>query len=165
MGNEIKAAVQSVVQDLFDRNGSVKTVDLVAAARPKDSPAHPAFEWDNKKAGDEYRLIQARHWIRAVTVTRPDSTEAERLIHVPRIVTDSDTSKEGEYKPLSVIITLPDEFARALEYASSKMAAAKRALDDLYKAAEATGRSDQAAMIAQMSRATELWASALTGLH
>lgn len=33
---------------------------LVQLARSKDSPLHEYFEWDDKIAGDRYRIIQAR---------------------------------------------------------------------------------------------------------
>jgi hypothetical protein len=165
MQYHIKTAVQATVQNLFDLHGSVRTTDLVDAARPKESPAHAAFEWNDRKASEEYRLIQARRWIRVVTITRPDSTESERLIHVPRILSESDESKAGEYKPLSFIVEHPDEYALALGYAQAKMTAAKSSIEDLYKAAEGSGRKDQAAMIAQMARATEMWSEALIGLH
>jgi len=163
--DSIKIAVQSVVQDLFDRNGSVKSIDLVDKARPTDSQAHPAFEWDDTLAGEEYRLIQARKWIRVVEIIRDDGSEPERLVHVPRIVTADDAGRDGEYKPISVVVEMPDEFERALSQAREKFASAKRAMDELYRAAELSGRADQAAVIAQMSRATDLWASALEGLH
>jgi len=163
--DSIKVAVQSVVQDLFDRNGSVKSTELVDEARPKNSPAHPAFEWDDTLAGEEYRLIQARKWIRVVEIIREADSEPERLVHVPRIVTSDDARRDGEYKPISVVVERPDEFARALSQAREKFASAKRAMDDLYRAAERSGMADQAAVIAQMSRATDLWAAALEGLH
>jgi hypothetical protein len=47
--------------------GDLRPVDVVRAARPKTSPLHSRFLWDNDKAGDEYRLWQARELIR-VTV-------------------------------------------------------------------------------------------------
>lgn len=164
MNEGIKQGVQEVAQALYDRNGKVSPSELVEAARPKNSPAHDGFEWDNKKAGDEYRLYQARNWCRKIVIRVESAAEPERLVHVPRIVQDDDV-REGEYQALSVLIERPDEFERALGQASSKVAAAKRALDELYTAAEGSARSEQAAVIAQMARATDLWASALSAMH
>ena len=39
---------------------------LVQAAEPEDHPLHDRFEWDNVKAGHEFRVIQARNIIRGV---------------------------------------------------------------------------------------------------
>jgi hypothetical protein len=167
----LKARVQQVCQDIYDRDGKVETRSLIKAARPKDSPAHDGFTWDNRTAADRYREIEARKWIRVVLIHREPESEPERLINVPRIVIESaDTppdseTREGHYQVASVLIERPDEFARALNQAQIKLDAAKRAVDDLLKAAESTGRADQAAMIAQMSRATEMWADALRAMH
>ena len=59
----------------------------------------------------------------------------------------------------------PDEYERALAEAESKFESARRAVTDLYEAAERTGRSDKAAAIAQMARATAMFADALQAMH
>lgn len=46
--------------------------EVVNTARPPTSPLHPVFEWDNKKAADEYRLHQARHLVRCFTIDQTD---------------------------------------------------------------------------------------------
>ncbi len=46
--------------------GLLSPAAVVADATPDDSPLHDRFEWDDSKAGHEYRLEQARHIIRAV---------------------------------------------------------------------------------------------------
>ena len=169
--DSIISVVQKVAQQLYDQNGKVETRALVDAARPKTSPAHAAFEWDNKKAGEEYRLIQGRNYIRRVTIIRND--QPERLIHVPKIhfepMADADPdqpeSRDGHYQVASVLVSHPDEFERALHATTLRFDAARKALDDLYTAAEQTGRADQAAMIAQMSKATMMFADALKAMH
>ena len=168
--DSLKAKVQQVCQEIYDRDGKVETRALVNAARPKDSPAHDGFTWENRVAAERYREIEARKWIR-VSFIRPEPEAApEQLIHVPKIIVepanvDEPESREGHYQVASVLIERPDEFARALNQAQIKLEAAKRAVDDLLKAAESSGRTDQAAMIAQMSRATEMWADALRAMH
>ena len=168
--DSLKAKVQQVCQEIYDRDGKVETRALVNAARPKDSPAHAGFTWENRVAAERYREIEARKWIRVAFIKPEPESEPERLIHVPRIViepanADESESREGHYQVASVLIERPDEFARALNQAQIKLEAAKRAVDDLLKAAETSGRTDQAAMIAQMSRATEMWADALRAMH
>ena len=168
--DSLKAKVQQVCQELYDRNGKVETRALVDAARPKTSPAHEGFTWDNRAAAERYREIEARKWIRVSFIKTDAAAEPERLIHVPKVITEpaneeEPESREGHYQVASVLIERPDEFARALNQAQIKLDAAKRAVDDLLKIAESTGRSDQAAMIAQMSRATEMWADALRAMH
>ena len=50
---------------------------VVDDARPKASPLHRYFEWNNTKAAEEYRMDQARHLIQAVTIIREDAPESE----------------------------------------------------------------------------------------
>lgn len=165
----IKGGVKKVLQELYDKHGHTEAAALVEAATPKDSPAHAGFEWDNKKAGHEYRLIQARQWIRRVTVVK-DGQE-QRLIHVPKVVSaasadeDEEGGREGHYQVRSVLVQRPDEYERALAEAESKFEAARRAVTELYEAAERTGRSDKAAAIAQMAKATAMFSEALQAMH
>jgi hypothetical protein len=170
--DSITAGVKQVIQELTDANGEAKPSQLVEAARPASSPAHRGFEWNNKRAGEQYRLWQARQWVRRIVVKTETAPEGERLVHIPHIVRETDVSdnempslKEGTYVPMSTLIRRPDEFARALNEALTRLRAARRALDDLYAAADHTGRTDGAAQVAQMAKATELFAEALSAMH
>ena len=119
---DIKKGVQEVVNKIYAEVGEVRPSALVDAARPKSSPAHNAFEWDDSKAGEEYRLIQARTWIRNVQIIIDE--QPERLIHVPSIVRGKDgklNEREGYYKPGSVLIQNRDEFDVALDRVRSRM--------------------------------------------
>jgi hypothetical protein len=55
-----------------EKGGVLKASDVVEAAKPKRSPLHPAFEWDDTKAARSYREDQARHMIRSIVVVRED---------------------------------------------------------------------------------------------
>jgi hypothetical protein len=59
--------------------------DLVEDARPKTSPTHALFEWDNRKAGDLYREQQAKSVIIAL-VRAKEPTESEDEPQLPRQV-------------------------------------------------------------------------------
>lgn len=161
--DSIISGVQTVAQQLYDKHGKLESKALVDAARPKDSPAHDAFEWDNKKAGDEYRLIQARKYIRQIVITRED--EPERLVHVPSIQRDAQDTRDGHYQVPSVLVTMPGEFERALQAAMMRVKSANKALQDLHQAAETDGRDDQAALISQMAKATLMFSQALESMH
>ena len=153
--------LKQVIQKIYERDGEVKPSALVAAAKPKSSLAHDAFEWDDKAAGVEYRLIQARRYIRVVKIEIED--RAERLIHVPSI--DRAETGEGKYVPKSVLVERPDEFERALDAAISKLHGARRAVDELREAAEKDPTKDRLAMISQVSRGLELMEQALQIRH
>lgn len=50
------------------KGGSLIPQDIVEAARPKASPIHRAFEWNDSEAAEQYRLEQARYLIQAIVV-------------------------------------------------------------------------------------------------
>lgn len=52
--------------------GLLRPAAVVEAAKPVDSPLHNAFTWDDTKAANEYRLLQAQKLIRSFKVTIED---------------------------------------------------------------------------------------------
>lgn len=154
MKSSLMKKVEKVVQNIYDRDGEVRASVLVDEARPEDSPAHPAFEWRDDVAAEEYRLYQARHLIRRVTVIHEE--KPTQLMHVPVVVADAGEheGKEGSYKPAEVIVTAPDDFELALNAAVQRLKAARAAVDDLQRAAsKLEHNSDRSAFIAQVSNA------------
>jgi len=127
-------AVKMVVQQIVSSEGEVSASKLVDAARPEHSPAHGAFEWDDAKAGEEYRLSQARKYLRKVSVTVEDGKQSVRLINVP-VFKESQT-REGTYKPISSVVLVEDEYERALRQLLVKLETLQAAYDDLVAAAE-----------------------------
>lgn len=160
--DELKQVVQSEVQAILDAEGAVTASALVQRATPKDSPAHDAFEWDNRKAGNEYRLIQARKWLRVVVV-RTERADDEQLVHVP--VSKASDTAEGVYKPISLVAENPDEFERALEEASARLGSARKAVERLRLVAEGSGVPDRIALVAQISRGLDIMQSAIQSVH
>lgn len=59
-----------VIRALAAKNGGQVTPELILdAAKPKTSPLHSFFCWDNTKAANAYRLVQAQALIRRIKVT------------------------------------------------------------------------------------------------
>lgn len=133
--------VTSELARIHEENDSTLTAPAVLeAARPKDAPLHPAFEWDIKKAANEYHLIQARQIIRAVVIVseEPEEPTVPRWVHV----------EKDNYQPIEVVVERPDMFQLALAEATAKLAAAERAVLDLKRAAEQAPNPDRMAAIA-----------------
>lgn len=60
---------------LSERNQRRLTPEIVVAdARHRGSPLHSLFEWDDTAAAEAYRLWQARHLLKSVTVVYRDVT-------------------------------------------------------------------------------------------
>lgn len=73
------------------QNGRLASRDVVDAARPASSPLHPAFEWDDAKAAEAWRVDQAGHMIRHIDVTfASGGKESEPIRAFVSVVRDSD---------------------------------------------------------------------------
>src|SRR5689334_20620055 len=56
-----------VLYELSTR-GAVTARDVVDAARSKNSPLHPYFEWDDKVAADQWRVHDARRMLGSIRI-------------------------------------------------------------------------------------------------
>jgi hypothetical protein len=80
--------------------GSLTPPVVVKEARKKDHPLHPFFEWNNRRAAHEHRLLQARQLISSIVrVERDDekkkATEPVRaFIHI-----------NNAYEPVEVVMS------------------------------------------------------------
>ena len=77
--------------------------DFLESARPEDSEMHKLFEWDDSKAAEKYRLIEAQNIIRAVRVTLVERDEDPLVVRA--FVKDEQTA--GGY--VHVVRALSDE--------------------------------------------------------
>ena len=97
----------------------LKPETVVERARPEMAPLHPYFEWDDETAAEQYRLVQARYYLRHIAVIREEDGEPIRAFHVvdvQRAAFQSTMCGEGEtddlppdeeFKPLREIIAQP----------------------------------------------------------
>jgi hypothetical protein len=88
--------------------GLLRPGDVVREARKAESPLHGAFEWDNRKAGEKYRLLQAQQLIRSFRVT---VEVGEKTLEVPVFVGVSSDRTHGSalnpYRLTSVMMQEP----------------------------------------------------------
>lgn len=129
-------AVEEAIQKIVERDGHSTTEALIDYARPESSPIHPAFEWDDRVAGEEWRKVQSRQWHRQARViigtpSAPDPVSV-RLVHVPA---KDDNVRSGWYVPMNRLRQDEDMFQRALRFALNSAAANLRAVQELLDAA------------------------------
>lgn len=103
---------QQELLKLQKQNGGILNPKIVIdSARDKKSPLHDYFVWDNAKASEKYRLIQAEELIRRVRVeiiTPEQKTVLVRqFISLPRDRKPVD-SKEGGYRLINQVMTTQD---------------------------------------------------------
>jgi hypothetical protein len=85
--NGISAAlIQRTVEKLEREHGVCHPAMLVKAARPKRSPLHDLFTWDDADAAERWRIEQARRVIRTIRVIHGNQPEvAPAFVHVTRV--------------------------------------------------------------------------------
>lgn len=140
--------------------GTLLASAVVDAAADEDSPLHPAFDWDDASAGREYRLIQARHLIRAVRVTVGTKEPRRVYVHVGQR-----SDEEGVYEPMDVVVKSPDRYALALIELRRRLNSAQEAFEELRQAGEASGDRDRLALLAMAAEALAAANSAVKALH
>ena len=67
--SERQAMVAGAELDRIARARPITADAVIEEARKRGSPLHGFFEWDDSRAAQEYRLDQARHLVRSITVT------------------------------------------------------------------------------------------------
>lgn len=95
--------------DLRVQHGAVTPAVVLEDARPKGSPLHPAFEWDNKKAAERYRLQQASYIIRSIKYTDEPDTEPVRVFVSVQV--DDGEDERSEYQTRAHVLS-DDELRR-----------------------------------------------------
>ncbi|MEN0652374.1 MULTISPECIES: hypothetical protein [Hyphobacterium] len=134
---DAQAAGEEIERIRVARNGRLTSEAVVEEAKDEASPLHPAFEWDNDRAAHQYRVTQAAHLIRSITLvadSRPGQPEKPVRAFV-NVTVDEDRSYT------SVAHALSDEALRAqvLSQAWKEIEAWKRKYSDLVEFARLFG--------------------------
>lgn len=90
--------VQEELEEIAkENNGVLLPGAVVEYAKDEDTELHSHFEWDDDKAGHNYRLWQARQLIVRYNVILPDDKEKEREVQM-WISLPSDRLNGGGYR-------------------------------------------------------------------
>ena len=117
-----QADLKKYLEGVEKEYGALTPGNVVESARPEDSPLHDSFEWDNEKAGDAYRLVQARALIRRVYIIKPsnDDENPKQLMRAYVSVSNGDSERDREYVTLT----------KAMNDAQMRMQVLRNALRD-----------------------------------
>lgn len=85
--------IRELKQIAAENDGLLLPEQVVRAARPKTSPLHSRFEWNEGRAAHAYRIWQARQLIRVVVEHIPQSREPTEVF--VSLTTDR---KDGGYR-------------------------------------------------------------------
>lgn len=122
--DDIREALEAI-----RKSGGLTPSRVVRVAKKPDSILHDLFEWDDSKAGHQYRLEQARRLVRTLVFKPERSTKFLRsYIHVPS------PDGEGEYIPTVAIVAHPDKLTLVRDAALRALTSAQDNVDELDEA-------------------------------
>lgn len=125
--------------------GMATPKNVVAIARPKTAPLHPAFEWEDSIAGEKYREHQASQLIRAVHVVCEETKADVGCAFVRVVVEDEDGEKRSGYISVERVADRDDQFASALQALTACLRSAQKAVVDLSRYARTMEQKQMAA--------------------
>jgi len=133
-------------------DGKLQTHDVVDAARSKNSPLHPHFEWDDHKAAEKYRQNTARSLVRAIIV-QPDQEKGkkEQTTFKPYISVTTEENGEKQRYYQNIEVASKDEFESALEMFQLKLAQLQTAIEQMEMYAK---NEDQRKIASRLKRCT-----------
>lgn len=105
---KIKTFVTFIHQEF--KKGGITPEAIVEKATPKDSIAHDLFEWDDRKAAHEYRVVQARQYLRTIVIDDGSQTETRAFYNVT-------IGDHQEYVPLHQAVHTPTLWKQVVEQA------------------------------------------------
>lgn len=99
------------LQRLQKTHGQLTPQIVLTAARSEKSPLHMEFDWDDKVAGEQWRLDQAARLIKRVRVKFVDSTGEVQKVRA-YVSMPNDDGPGRTYRPVEDVVA--DEFSLKL---------------------------------------------------
>jgi hypothetical protein len=97
---------------------------VVRRAQNKNSALHELFEWDDKKAGHQHRLEQARALIMSVQVTYVH--DGKPIVHRVFVSLADDRIEGKGYRTIEAVMKDPSKRAQLLSTALAELGALKK---------------------------------------
>jgi hypothetical protein len=132
-GVDAQVAGEELERIRLINDGKLRPVDILKSAKSSRSPIHKAFTWDDEKAAHEYRLAEARQFIRAVVVVPNKGEPLPAFWNIAISVSPQNKEVEAEryYQSSEVIASSPDEYYAALQVMLRELTAAQEGLTHL----------------------------------
>lgn len=128
-----------VAGEEFDRIASkfgvLQPKDVVDEARPDDAPLHPAFEWNDFAAAEQFRQSQAREMIREIVVVRPEAPPINQFVSVRMAPEDQQEGFRPGYYRMADVIKNNGLYQSAIATLSTHLDAIQLSIDQIAKAA------------------------------
>lgn len=110
--------------ELHRKHGGLTAEIVLGDGANPDSPLHGVFEWSDKKAAHEYRLEQARRFLRSIEVTiiEPDGTQTpvRRFIYSHEITTREEEAP-GQYIAIENVLSSDEMCSKQADLAVKEL--------------------------------------------
>lgn len=106
MTNKQESAIATELKRLAQlHGGELQPRIVVDAARDESSVLHDSFTWDDADAGDQWRLQQARHLIRAVVTYEHVGAGEPIAVRVFTSLSSDRTREDGGYRLTTAVLS------------------------------------------------------------
>lgn len=114
----VNATIEKELRALHSRDGVITCEAVLEAARPKNSPLHDYFTWDDSRAAERYRLIEAGRLIATVRIEYTPK-KAAQVVYTPAFI-PTGTSSEGKKQYYPVEEVTKNDFLREKALADAR---------------------------------------------
>jgi hypothetical protein len=121
VGQEINCLIEK-------HNGHIQPKAIVNAARPKSSPLHKCFDWNDRTAAEKYRQEQAKYLLRAIVVVEKPENSEPLLVRAFVSVPDDD---KLVYTTINRAAQNPQQWDHVLDCAIQEIQAWRQKYKDL----------------------------------
>ena len=114
--------VIKALKELETKHGLITPAVVIHTALHAKSPLHKFFTWDDRKAADKYRLVEARQLICSVYVRHADSEESvpvRAFVNI-KVDGDDDATPQG-YVSQTTMLKAPNLQQQILTYAKNQL--------------------------------------------
>jgi hypothetical protein len=96
-----QVAGEALARLTSEQGGRLTPEFVIEASRPPDAPLHKCFTWNDEKAADLYRRVEAHKLIRSVRVVREKAGEPAAQVVRAFVPTKDDTGKH--FRPATIV--------------------------------------------------------------
>ena len=112
------ATIEKELRALHSRDGVLTCEAVLEAARPKNSPLHDYFTWEDSRAAERYRLIEAGRLIATVRIEYRQKKPTQ-IIYTPEFI-PTGTNNEGKRQYYPVEEVKQNDFLREKALADAR---------------------------------------------
>lgn len=110
------------LEELENSLDSLDTKNIVNFAKDEKSELHKCFEWDDKVAGEKYRLQQANQILTSISIVSKEEDSKPEVVRAFVNIKDSEDN-ERKFKNIAKVLENEDEYSQIK----------KKAYDDLVR--------------------------------